>query len=309
MAIRIPMKIAKKVLGGSSRRKLWVMLISLAVALSAFVLTSLGRGAKSEKLPNSTIQQRTNPPVKPRSDQKRFVQRPRLQPQLRQALEKLGNRLENPGRERLLLRGELRRADDHAPAPLVLLRELPDRVRIEGHTGSALGRATVLGFDGQESWKGEGNVESSELDLIETLVYDTAEHFFISQSQGQATRYLGTRFRLDDDSAADASAPVYDLYMVTEPVKVGGEAQLRNKFYYVNSDTLLVERVRYQIERGGAQVNVEVQLDNWQNVDGQLVAGRIVRRENGQQVFALEVGAASLGPRVADSIFSRGRTR
>ncbi len=172
--------------------------------------------------------------------------------------------------------------------------EFPDRLRLV--VGGPQNR--VITFDGQQTKA----VAAGELDLIETLTYDSAEHFFAAQVQGNATRFLGARFRTDDGSTPDYAGPYFDVYKIADQIKASGEERAA-KLYYFNSETLLLERVTYVINRGGAEVNVETKLSDWRETDGQQVARRIERLENGKSVFVLTIRSAGLGRRADDGIF------
>ena len=122
--------------------------------------------------------------------------------------------------------------------------------------------------------------------------------------QGQATQFLGSRFRLDDGSRTDYDGPYYDIYKVAEQIQTGDESRERLKLYYFNSETLLLERVSYEIDRAGATVKVEERLSGWTKEQGQQIAQRIERIENGEQVFVFTVRTASLSPRANDGVFA-----
>ncbi len=66
------------------------------------------------------------------------VRRARLWPQLRELLNVLGNRLEQPGRERSILQGNLSRTGSthREQVPIRLILEFPDRLRLEEQTGN-----------------------------------------------------------------------------------------------------------------------------------------------------------------------------
>jgi hypothetical protein len=66
---------------------------------------------------------------------------------------------------------------------------------------------------------------------------------------------------------------------------------------------LVLERVTYEINRNGATVNVEERLGDWAREEGQQVARRIERFENGELVFVLTVRTARLSPRADDAVF------
>jgi hypothetical protein len=213
--------------------------------------------------------------------------RGRLRSRLREALTVLGDRMERAGKERVTLLGVLHTASQSQAIPVQIVWELPGRLRIESRSG-------VLLFDGRRL---TGATTRQEEALVETLFYDSAEHFFLGQAQGLATRFLGGRFRLDDGRAPDYRGSYYDVYEVSDPIELGAPGRLQPKLYYVNSDTLLLERVRYQSNRDSSGPDVEIQIGPWQRGDGQSAPGRIVRLENGQAVFTLTVTSATIGPR------------
>lgn len=228
-----------------------------------------------------------------------YVRRARLSLQLRDALNALGDRLERPGKERLTLTGTLRRQTGLQATPFRLIVELPDRMRLE-EMGT---QSRVIGFDGSNGWVLGAVPSNTDQEMIETLVFDSAEHFFLVQTQGFAARALGLRFRSDDGTTARYTGPFYDIYQVADRVAIGSARREQAKLFYLNSNTQLLERVRYQFSRGGAAVNVEVRLGGWQGVNNQRLPHTIIREENGTQVLLLTVNAAVVGPRIADGIF------
>jgi len=221
-----------------------------------------------------------------RQDGTAYLCRGQLRSRLREALTVFGDRLERAGKERVTLLGTLHTASQVEGIPLQIVWEFPGRLRIES-------RLRVLLFDGRRL---VGAPTRQEEALVETLFYDLPEHFFLGQAHGLATRFLGSRFRLDDGRAPYYTGTYYDVYEVTDAIQLGGPVRLQPKFYYLSSDTLLLERVRYQSNRGSSGPDVEVQIGLWQRGDGQSVPGRIVRLENGKAVFTLTVTSAIIGP-------------
>jgi hypothetical protein len=222
-----------------------------------------------------------------------YLWRGRLRSHLREALTTLGDRLERPGKERLMLVGTLKLPSQASGLPFQAVWELPGRLRIE-----TAGR--VLTANGQIL---TGIVTHTDEALVETFLYDTAEHFFLGQSEGLGTRFLGPRFRLDDGTTADYRDGYYDVYEVIDAVRLGSQVRMQPKLYYVNSETLLLEWAAYQSNRDSSGTKVAVQFGNWRRGDGQSVPGRIVRLENGQAVFTVTVTSAITGPRQNDGLF------
>jgi hypothetical protein len=236
-------------------------------------------------------------------DQAAYVSRFRLWPELQSPLAALGDRLERPGKERITLDGTLSRLinSEMVASSARVIWELPGRLRVE----QAGGETTVLGFDGQYAWKSNGSLTAEDQDLLDTFLFDSVEHFFIGQAKGFATRSLGSRFTSNASGDEQPGEPVHDLYLVTDQMPGGTTTTYQPKFYGLNSDTQLLELVRYTIESGGLTVKVEVRLSAWSQVEGQMIPGQVVRSEDGKVVASFSVTSASVGPQLSDGIFDR----
>ena len=278
------------------RRVLWP-----ALAIACLVLTALTFAA-SGKL-RSAYMKDSNASTQPAPGSKRikraaYVRASALSPKLVWHLKAMGDRLERPGKERLSLTGTLTRANDSQAEEVTAISEFPERLRLTRQKGN---QTRVIAFDGDQV---KNSPDTAEQDLLETLVYGTAEHFFDAQMQGMAMRFLGSRFRLDDGSSADYSGPYYDVYKVADRVNTSTDQSERLKLYYFNSETLLLERVTYEITRNGSTIKVEERLGDWAKEEGQQVARRIERFENGESVFVFTVRTARFGPRADDGAFA-----
>jgi hypothetical protein len=277
-----------------TKTSLWLVMVACALCLSAITFATariLRRNATGIK--PGTGQ---NPSSVTRSNRNAYVRRAQLSPRLALNLNALGNRLEKPGQERLTLMGTLRLSTTAETREVAATTEFPDRLRLV--VGGPQNR--VITFDGQQTKA----VAAVELDLIETLTYDSAEHFFAAQMQGNATRFLGARFRTDDGSTPDYAGPYFDVYKIADQIKASGEERAA-KLYYFNSDTLLLERVAYVINRGSTEVSVETKLSDWRETYGQLVARRIERFENGKSVFVFTIRSAGFGRPADDGSFAQ----
>jgi hypothetical protein len=284
------------------RRLFWPTILLLAVTSTALALISVRTrtvavAAKKTHLSNSQqANDSTGALVNSGLD---YVRRGRLRPQLQEALTILGDRLEKPGKERLTLVGALSRYTtfETRTVPVRLMVELPNRLRLEEQEALGL---RVTTFNGREVMTSSGSLSRSDRDLVESLVFDSAEHCFTGQSQGLATRYLGPRFRLDE---LNDKSPTYNIYQSVDLITMDAVPRQQSKFYYFNSDTLLLERVSYETERDAAPIRVAVQIAGWHQLGDQQVPSSITRLENEQPVWSLTVGSALVGPRVPDGIF------
>ncbi len=222
-------------------------------------------------------------------------------------LEIMGDRLQVEGKERLDLLGVLTRAGQ-SPVGVRILWEFPGKVRLEKRLGEEPdpNKDELLVYDGAGNLrKKRGTAVLADEDLIEMLVYDSVEGFFIGQLEGFATRLLGSRYHRVDDSG-NRVGPDYDLYEVINEVRVVGRPLRQRKLYYFNSDTALLERVRYRLspERVRGEVKVSVEISDWGEVYGQLIPGKMVRFENGVEVVKLEIREAGIAAAAEDGKFS-----
>ncbi|HKG60205.1 MAG TPA: hypothetical protein VKB05_10630 [Pyrinomonadaceae bacterium] len=265
-----------------NRRVLWPAL-AIACLITALTFAASGKLRSAYTKDSNTV----SGPA--RVKRGAYIRASALPPKLVWHLKAMGDRLEKPGRERLAVTGTLTRANDSQAEEVIALSEFPERLRLTIQRGN---QTRVITFDGEA----DSSLDTAEQDLIETLVYGTAEHFFNTQMQGMATRLLGSRFLLHRGSTADYNGPSYDVYKVADQVKTTIDQGERVKLYYFNSDTLLLERVTYEITRNGSTVKVEERLGDWTREEGQQVARRIERLENGESVFVLTVRTARFTP-------------
>jgi hypothetical protein len=189
--------------------------------------------------------------------------------------------------------------------PFRLFLELPHRMRLEEQGA----QPRVTGFDGSSGWALGSNLSDADQNVIETLIFDSADHFFLGQTQGMANRALGSRFRLDDGTDANYAGPFYDIYQVMDHVGTGSTVRQQPKLFYFNSDTQLLERVRYRIERNGAAVNVETRITDWKRVNNQRVPSTITRLEDDKPALTITIASTVIGPRVADGAFNNPQGR
>jgi hypothetical protein len=278
--------------------------ILLPASLIAFiVLTALAFAAPGKLRRLSVDSKSSSQPTSDPAKVKRaaYVRASALTPKLAWHLKAMGDRLERPGRERLRITGTLALVKDSQAKAVDAVLEFPDRLRLTIQNGA---ESRVITFDGDQVKASGSSLDTADQELGETLVYGTPEHFFSTQMQGMATRLLGLRFRLDDGSSAGYSGPYYDVYKVADRVRTATDQREQIKLYYFNSDTLLLERVTYEIMRNGATVKVEERLGNWTREQGQQVPRRIERFENGESVFVLAISTAGLSARADDGVFA-----
>jgi len=257
------------------KRLLWLLGI---VAIGSFV-TSVARigGWRAASAP---------PPAPPPVKQRVYVRAGAVWPQLRRNLDVLGDRLKKPGKEQLFLAGVLTRSGEDHVAPINLTLEPGQRLSLS----IAGGPPQLVSVHSTRA--PSSSLSERDRDLVEALLFDSAESFFLGQAAGAQTRFLGSQFQLDEPEYSNRR---FDLYAVTSTNEADSQRVDGSKTYYFDSDSGLLEMVRYQIQRAGIPVSIQITLRNWETESGETVARRIDRRENGAPVWSLTVNSAMVG--------------
>ncbi|HEX9001300.1 MAG TPA: hypothetical protein VGB07_15450 [Blastocatellia bacterium] len=237
---------------------------------------------------------------------KGYIERQGIWPQLHSALDAYGDRLEKPGKERLIATGTLSNASttNNEKLPVHLVFEFPDKLRIEKQKGNNI-ETTI--FDGKAKTKIGDTIKPQEEEELEALVFDSIDHFMAAHATGKPLRFLGDRFRLDDGTAVNYTGSYYDIYQIAEQqfdANNNRKETVQQKLYFFNSDTHKLERITYQAADKKETVKVAVELAGWQKLDGQVVPTSLTHFENGKPTIILTIGTVALMPRANDGIFS-----
>ena len=164
-----------------------------------------------------------------------------------------------------------------------------------------------VGFDGSQPWSTKGATQAGDdLGILESILNDSNEEFFLGQVRGAYSRLLGRGFRLDDGKSKVYTQPYYDVFEGLDPIQYAQNPRtLQTKVYLFNSATGLLELVRYKVKRNGVSVDIETRWTNWTKVQGQQVPQSVVRTEDGRPVFSMTVISAALAAKAPDNIFRK----
>jgi hypothetical protein len=287
-----------------SRRRSAKFVLAFFVAVVAITPVAFTARARRDKKGSASKHDAVAAQPSPALNAIGYVRRARLWPQLRYASEVLGDRLEKPGKERIIMTGAVTRPNIETDrVPVRLIAELPDKVRLEELNGH---KAGITIFDGADLKSSRRALDKSDYNEIESLVFDATDHFFIGQMQGVATRFLGSHFRLDNGQSTNYNGPFYDIYQIWETIALKKDAaRLQLKHYYFNSQSQLLERIKYSLtEPNGKPIQIEIQLGGWKQFGGQYLPTSLQRLEDDSPVFILTIEGVVLGQRLADGIFA-----
>ncbi len=228
----------------------------------------------------------------------KYVTRGSIRPDLALALRAYGDRLQKPGKERIVIAGTVS-VRGSAEAPFQVTQELPNLCRFDVQSGPLAGSA---GFDSQQYWRKNGMPQKQDADLLRTLIYDSPARFFLMQADRMPVRKLGSRFRLDGLIGKPYSGTTYDIYLAVDTLADFAGSKRQPKHFYLNSNTLLVERIDY-LDALGGNGHVQCLVSGWLTVANNRVPQIIRRIENGTEVLRLTVTVAAFGPSVPDGAF------
>lgn len=227
---------------------------------------------------------------------KDYLAAPRIRSLARPYCRALGRRFDAAGRERLILNGAL--SSKQGDVPIAFTRELDQNVRVD--IQGAQPRSLVVA-DMKKNRPSKA-LSDDDAALLETLVDDSPEAFFFGDQAAESIEFVGARFR-PAGAAKSYAGPFYDVFQRKAAVAALPGQPVRTKFYYFDSETKLLAKTCYEIQRSGSLVSVEVQYSGWRNDGGQPAPTQIVRLENGAQTLAISIQSAQNSASLNDSVF------
>jgi hypothetical protein len=173
--------------------------------------------------------------------------------------------------------------------------EIPRKIRYQEDNSK-----TIV-WDGTKT-KASAQVSDSDEDLLESLFEDSMDGMVYTISQAKLFRPLMYRARLDDGKSKSYAGPYVDIFEIILPVPSKAAATVRQKHFYFNSQTELLDRVLYLSGPKGS-VRVETRFQNWRLVNKTWVPGSITRAENGVDLLTFTVIGAEVGASQQDQTF------
>jgi hypothetical protein len=214
-----------------------------------------------------------------------------LSPFGRNANRAIGDRLVTPGKERVVLLGQLTLGSLGQVSNVQCTIEFPGKLRLDN-----LSNATSLIWNPAGGGTAKANLNSDQLGLIETLLEDSVDQFLSDEIAGMPRRAFTQSFRTP---GAAAGSPAFDVVQVVTSDSAAGDGAHISKLYLFRSDTHLLDRVLYKTAAG----RVQTAFLGWTAVNGQMIPMRVTRSVNGSLVMDLKLTGASVGPKLPDSMF------
>lgn len=202
-----------------------------------------------------------------------------------------GNRLRVPGKERLVLSGELTLRGQRLPLSAIL--ELSGKVRLQ------YGQNKTVVFDLDKADNGN-SIDDDDEALLDMFAYDTAENFLHAIADGSMPRVLGYAFQ---SKGATGFGSSLDTYEVVQSIKSRKQTVRYVKLFQFDTQTALLHRITYTAFRGRSPVRVNTEYSQYQSIAEQKIATRITRRENGTSIMDIRVATAQVQSKGNDNDF------
>jgi hypothetical protein len=210
---------------------------------------------------------------------------------IRAFLSALGDRLQQPGKERCTLSGSY--IDNRGTTTAQLIWQSPGQVRFQrGNSPSALVYSSSSGVLNASS------LGKTDMSVLESFLDDPAEAFLFGFGH-KSYRLLGLRFRTDGGTNPNYTGRWYDIYEVSGQAASDAVGTTRFARYIFDSDTKLLVKTEYSTLSG----IVTTEFNNWAVNNGEAFPGQIVRIENGSTVFTFNINSITVGSQVNDSTF------
>jgi hypothetical protein len=200
----------------------------------------------------------------------------------------LGQRLQKPGKERITALGKISYPGDtpQQAEPVRITWQYPLKMRLDRG-----GNSLTLDRNNPEHPALEDAKTSK---TVQTLLEDSTEGLFAMQKKGVSRRFMGSGFSLEGASASDPSIDIVvisyaDVFQRREPIL---------KSYWFNSRTKLLGVVTYTSPAG---VLTHVVIDDWREVEGEMIPFRIERWENNKLAMRLHLDSATVSAGTEDS--------
>lgn len=213
---------------------------------------------------------------------------------VRQIVNALGDRVQKPGNERVIMTGLLSRSG--VVSTVQIITELPGFLRIDEQGGK--GKTLVFNLG---NLQGSSAIDDDDEGLAESIENDTAETFLGKFGAGGSVRRLGDRFKVT--GAAGFGSEV-DIYEVVSSVGVKRDKQAVTKRYMFDSASGLLRKVAYLAQQSGKSVTVQTVLSDYFNAGAYMLPGKIVRIVNGSEMFAFTRSGATVQAAGKDNAFA-----
>jgi hypothetical protein len=193
----------------------------------------------------------------------------------------LGQRLQKPGKERIIAVGTLSHPGDarQRSEAVRITWQYPLKIRLDKGKNS-------LTFDRNNPAQATPG-DQETVDTIQMLLEDSMEGLFAMQKDRISRLYLGSGFTLEDASASD---PGMDIVMISYP-DIFRRKQPILKSYWFDSRTKLLGVVAYTSSSG---ILTHIVINDWREVEGEKIPFRIERWENSKLAMRLNLESVTV---------------
>lgn len=262
-----------------SKDRKWAFWLRLVIALAATIgvlLVAYTRTAMSlRSRANSSVPVLENG-VMMQSQRGSKFRNLSLQPEAFKLSRMLGQRFASANREVSVIAGTLLIGQQQQLVQIVRHQsERGERLEI------ALGTTALSWSESDGPKSGNSRAGGNVRQLIERLVFDSADQFVLAQLRGASYFTVGRHVR-PVEAGDDYDGPVWTIVRVDDPDQdEQRRPQSKWRLYYINSSTQLIDKVVSEIQGQ----RVEANFSDWTEVTGERMPARITWTSGGQTVM------------------------
>jgi len=201
-----------------------------------------------------------------------------LQPEASKMSRRLGQRFLAGKREKSILHGVLTIGSEQRVVQTTRT-QTDDGEEIEITAAASSQSLTWRRAQGTRSSNGQAT--KSERELVERLVFDSADQFVLAQLRGASYFAMGRNVR-PENAGDNYSGPLWNIVRVSDPEMYEGKRPLSKwRLYFINTATGLIDRIESELD--GERIVAE--LSGWTDIDGERLPTEITWTKQGQQVM------------------------
>jgi hypothetical protein len=221
----------------------------------------------------------------------RLIQADRVPKSARKYLDALGERVIKPGQERSLVSGTIRMGENGPSEAVSWIAEFPGKLRLQ----KSAGRGMIVA---NPEKRAKEKLDDTDEEIVEALTEDTAEFFLNFAQDGMRPRFLGDNFRQKGISGSCASVDIFEAAL---PARVRQGSSV--KHFMFDSLTGRLCRVVYQKDIRGNPTPVVTIYSDYDKLNGQVAARRIVRMNGSKVRFQIDMSNVQWTPAALDGTF------
>lgn len=262
----------ERVMSRKQKRIWWLLFAVIALAAIAVAFVE-GHGRLNSVRPADDSETTQVEQIQAPQTQRPSARNLSLQPQAFNVGRKLGKRFAGNQREKSVIVGTLTVGAERRTVQTIR-KQSTNGEQVDISVAGSLGLLTRNAGQGAKSAGARAN--GSDLELIERLVFDSADQFVLAQLRGASYYTVARDVRPESKDEPDGT--LWDIVRVDDPEQDElKRPRSRWRLYYLNTTTGMIDRIESELQ--GERVIAEIR---WSEVAGEKVPAQVTWKRQGQ---------------------------